>query len=102
MRFTYRDFLLPGKQILDTPPTYTLQRDKEDFKSAFGITSFTAEIAWNSIKVPKAKPKHFLWAMMFLKRYDDEKTLCRNLKTSRITLLFAAWKNTIRPNIYNS
>ena len=87
MLFNIKDFLLLGKRILDTPVCYSQARDKEDFKSEFGITHFTATIAWQSIKtkVPKVQPKHFLWAMMFLKKYYDEKSFCRKLKTSRMT-----------------
>ena len=48
------------------------------FRSAFGINPLICRHVWNlianspkSINVPTARPKHLLWALLFLKQYNS-------------------------------
>ena len=59
----------------------TQQEDRE-FRSMFGVGAITAITAYNMLIVNRLMPSgglmmHFLWAMIFLKGYAKEGTICK-------------------------
>ena len=59
----------------------TQQEDRE-FRSMFGVGAITAITAYNMLIVNSLMPSgglmmHFLWALIFLKGYGTEGTMCK-------------------------
>ena len=47
-----------------------------DFRGLFGISANVCSVAWNLCDFPSGtKPKHLLWALLFLKVYGTETVL---------------------------
>ena len=63
------------------------------FKAHFGVTPEVCAEVWYSIKKPtNARPKHLLWALLFLKLYETEDVLIAKLQVkSRETLRKWVW-----------
>jgi len=61
-----------------------------DFRAHFGLAPKTIVALWNLCSIhdtlpPKATPTHLLWALLHLKVYASEATLCRIAKTNQKT-----------------
>lgn len=61
---------------------YKHERNLERFKEDYGVIPETCCRIWEDLRTSfrlekKAKPKHFLLAIRFLFKYEDESDLCR-------------------------
>ena len=68
--------------------------ETRNFLSSFGCTVAVITTLWNLIdpsNICSARPKHLLWALLFLKTYAKEATLCAIAKTNRTTFKTWAW-----------
>ena len=68
---------------------------KRDFHSLFGVSPEVCFGMWKRCRIPpttKILPKHFLWALMFMKVYGSEAVLCALAKTSKKTLRCWVWR----------
>ena len=70
-------FLLLASGLLGRAPGLTMTVAKRRFRALFGVSPVVCAAAW-SIAGPQlprgARPKHLLWALMFLKIYGTEHT----------------------------
>ena len=76
----YKTYVNEGALILNrrqTRGTYTDSFDR-DFRSFFGCSPVTCGTIWVKCDgfSKSTKPKHLLWALLFLKSYETEKKLC--------------------------
>jgi hypothetical protein len=72
-----------GQHIAKYRPSPSARVSRERFVAFFGIEAYLCSIVWkdileNGATLPlksKPKPEHFLWALLFLRRYDTEPIL---------------------------
>lgn len=70
---TANHFVYAGSAILDRA-----KRDggDRDFRALFGVGANLCSVVWNLCDFPDGtKPKHLLWALLFLKVYASESAL---------------------------
>ena len=54
---------------------WSTQQEDRDFRSMFGAEAITAITAYNMLIIKRFM--HFLWALIFLKGYGTEGTICK-------------------------
>ena len=67
------------------------------FEAYFGATPMQCSVAWSLMenRPANALPKHFLWALLFLKVYASEEVLSKLVGTSRETYQEWVWRMLI-------
>lgn len=77
-------------------PLLANSRVDRDFTSLFGCRPEVCALAWNLLDVDQVDNevefKHFLWALMFMKTYAKETTLCSIAGVCRKTYRTWVWK----------
>lgn len=68
----------------------------EFFKTTYGVSPDVCSHAWEYMtkygtKSHKARPKHLLWALIFLNLYEPETFLCRLFGTTEKTFRKWSW-----------
>ena len=105
MKLSPAAFRLRGWDLLRRVPNNTpinqplsegrIKREEESFRNAFGVSSDVAFHVWEYLlehekltneMAKKARPKHLLWSLLFLKQYNTELFLCGILGTTDKTL----------------
>ena len=79
---TAEDFKQVANQVLRNNPNRNESELLKDYISFFGSCPATCAELWNRLQPVQnihrhALPKYLLWAMVFLKKYSDEKTHCK-------------------------
>ena len=75
MHVSTHDFAVLGSEMLKKAPGLSLSIAKRRFRALFGASPTVCATIWTLIsnKLPKgSKPKHLLWACLFLKIYATE------------------------------
>jgi hypothetical protein len=83
-----------SEPLYSTPEEYEVC--EQAFRSLFGIGPAVCGHLWDHFSYwkwlpPKMRPKHLLWALLFLKVYSTEAVLSSIAKTSRKTLRKWVW-----------
>ena len=69
------------------------------FREHFGVSPIVMLVCWNLLlkhnDLPSIKPKHLLWACLFLKTYGKEDTHCAICDCDRKTFRSRVW-NVVR------
>lgn len=76
MKNYFHTFVKEGSLILQRKRTTISKTFDRDFRTLFGCSLIVCGVIWVKCKFPRwVEPKHLLWALMFLKLYETEKTL---------------------------
>lgn len=82
--------LIIGIDYKDKPKTFPAI-----FRAHFGTTVEICYLLVNEYRVlnavPKSKPKHLLWGLLFLKQYSNETVLASQCRTTRKTFRKWCW-----------
>ena len=81
MAITADEFKAIANEVLRKNPNRTDKEQERTWDEYFGTSSVVAAELWNNINPtitvdPKSKPKHLLWALLFLKQYATESVHC--------------------------
>lgn len=69
-----------------------LPQQTSRFGSLYGINPLQTFQVWEAMAVPhKGRPKHLLWALFFLRQYDNTVVLCHLFNVSPKTLRKWLW-----------
>ena len=82
VKLTAEEFRLWANKVLQKDPNRSPREQGKDFACFYGVKPVVMADIWNRIDPlerisQKAQPKHLLWAFVFLRKYQDEKTHCR-------------------------
>ena len=76
MKNYFKTFAKEGSLILKRQSSRTSNEFDRDFRSLFGCSPVVCGVLWVRCNFPEwVEPKHLLWTLMFLKIYENEKTL---------------------------
>ena len=93
-------FMSLGREIISHPGRRNRLGELRAFRSHFGTVPVRCCLIWNMLRacdearaiLNGALPKHLLWALMFLKLYGTEATLCGKAKCDEKTFRKWSWK----------
>lgn len=81
-----------GCEYINYNSTRSLYVGRRKFLAHFGVPALICEILWDKLGASlNFKPKHLLWALLFLKTYNTEHVMSTILKTDEKTLRKYVW-----------
>jgi len=75
VRMSAASFLSTSEPIMRSTSGLSILVERRRFRAIFGVSPLVCSIVWNKLDgsvCRRARPKHLLWALLFLKVYASE------------------------------